>query len=394
MVEKTGDKTGKLVIIGGGPAGLSAARAYRDAGGSGPVRIISADIDAPYERPQLSKEFLRGDAEDEDLPLEDAEFYRDHDITLTLDEPVTSLDTGARTITTASGETVSYTTCVLATGSEPALPPFDGADHPDVHLLRSAASARRLRQAAGEARSAIIVGSGFIGCEAAVSLARKGVQVTLFTPESLPQADRLGKDAGKRILHWLKAEGVSVLTETKVEGIEDGFRVHTDLVPTLDAGFVLLATGIEPRIDLAKGAGLDIADGRIKVDEHMRTSADGVLAAGDIALAHNTSAGRALQVEHWGEALTMGEIAGRTAAGEQASWDNAPGFWTVIGDKVLKYAAWGDGFDQTQVVNYADGGFTVLYGKEGTTVGVLTHNADEDYDHGTKLVERAAPLPK
>jgi NADPH-dependent 2,4-dienoyl-CoA reductase/sulfur reductase-like enzyme len=283
---------------------------------------------------------------------------------------------------------------VLATGSEPARPPFDGADHPDVHLLRSAASARRLREAASDARSAIVVGSGFIGCEAAVSLARKGVQVTLFTPESLPQAARLGDIAGKRILHWLKAEGVSVLTETEVDGIEDGFRVHTDLVPTLDAGMVLLATGIEPRIDLAKGAGLDIADGRVRVDEHMRTSADGVLAAGDIALAHNTSAGRALRVEHWGEALTMGEIAGRTAAGDQANWDNAPGFWTVIGDKVLKYAAWGDGFDQTEVVNYADGGFTVWYGKEGTTVGVLTHDADADYARGTELVESGAPLPK
>jgi 3-phenylpropionate/trans-cinnamate dioxygenase ferredoxin reductase subunit len=382
-----------LVIIGGGPAGLSAARSYRDAGGSGPIRMISADDEPPYQRPPLSKDFLRGDADDGDLPLEGKDFYREHDITLSLGDAALSLDPDARTVTTAAGETVSYANCVLATGSAPVRPPVPGADHEDVLVLRSAASARRLRETASHARSAIVVGSGFIGCEAAVSLARRGVQVTLMSPEKLPQADRLGEVAGKRIRQWLKAEGVSVLFETTLEGIEDGYRVHTDLVPTVDAGLILLATGIEPRIGLAEKAGLEIAEGRVRVDEHMRTSAAGVLAVGDVALAYNTSAGRALAVEHWGEALKMGEVAGRTAAGEQANWDNAPGFWTVIGDRVLKYAAWGDGYDHAEFVNYADGGFTIWYGCEGTTVGVLTHEADDDYEHGSALVEQGKPLP-
>jgi NADPH-dependent 2,4-dienoyl-CoA reductase/sulfur reductase-like enzyme len=196
-----------------------------------------------------------------------------------------------------------------------------------------------------------------------------------------------------RILGWLKSEGVSVLRSATLEGIEDGYRVHTDLVPTMDTQLIVLATGVEPRTALATAAGLDMARGRVRADEHMRTSAPGVLAAGDVALAYNVSAQRAHSVEHWGEALTMGEIAGRTAAGEQASWDNAPGFWSVIGDRVLKYAAWGDGFDQAELVNYADGGFTVWYGRNGVTVGVLTHDADEDYERGSKLVERGEPLP-
>jgi NADPH-dependent 2,4-dienoyl-CoA reductase/sulfur reductase-like enzyme len=385
--------TGTLVIVGGGPAGLSAARSYREARGSRPIRMISADDDPPYGRPPLSKDFLRGEAEDSDLPLAGQDFYRDHDITLTLGDTVTSLDPSAQTVTTASGETVPYANCVLATGSEPVRPPVPGADHKDVLVLRSAASARRLREAASDARSAIVVGSGFIGCEAAVSLARRGIQVTLMSPEKLPQAARLGDAAGRRIRQWLKAEGVSVLFETTLEGIEDGYRVHTDLVPTVDARLVLLATGIEPRVELAEKAGLEVSEGRVRVDEHMRTSAAGVFAAGDVALAYNTSAGRALPVEHWGEALKMGEIAGRTAAGEQVSWDNAPGFWTVIGDRVLKYAAWGDGFDHTEFVNYADGGFSVWYGRQGTTVGVLSYEADDDYERGTALVEQGKPLP-
>jgi len=386
-------RNGTLVIIGGGPAGLSAARSYREAGGTGPVRIISADDEPPYQRPPLSKEFLRGEAEDGDLPLEDNDFYREHEIELSLGDPVTSLDPEARTVTTAAGESLSYEHCVLATGSEPIRPDVPGADHEDVLVLRSAASARRLREVASGIRSAIVVGSGFIGCEAAVSLARRGIQVTLMSPEKLPQADRLGAAAGKRIRQWLKAEGVSVLPETTLKGIEDGYRVHTDLVPTVDAGVVLLATGVAPRTELAKKAGLEVFEGRVRVDEHMRTSAARVFAAGDVALAYNTSAGRALSVEHWGEALKMGEIAGRAAAGEDVSWDNAPGFWTVIGDRVLKYAAWGDGYDQAELVNYADGGFTVWYGCTGTTVGVLTHEADDDYERGTALVEQGKPLP-
>jgi NADPH-dependent 2,4-dienoyl-CoA reductase/sulfur reductase-like enzyme len=196
-----------------------------------------------------------------------------------------------------------------------------------------------------------------------------------------------------RILGWLKSEGVSVLRSATLEGIEDGYRVHTDLVPTMDTQLIVLATGVEARAGLAAAAGLGMARGRVRADEHMRTSAPGVLAARDVALAYNVSAQRALPVEHWGEALTMGEIAGRTAAGEQASWDNAPGFWSVIGDRVLKYAAWGDGFDQAELVNYADGGFTVWYGRNGVTIGVLAHEADDDYERGSKLVERGEPLP-
>ncbi|PWV72534.1 hypothetical protein SAMN05421630_112105 [Prauserella marina] len=130
-------------------------------------------------------------------------------------------------------------------------------------------------------------------------------------------------------------------------------------------------------------------------DQHLRASAEDVFAAGDVALAHNESAGRRLPVEHWGEAETMGAIAGSGAAGEQRSWRDAPGFWTVLGERVLKYAAWGDGFSESRVTFHdePDGAFTVWYGKNGTTVGVLTHQADEDYARGTELVERGAALP-
>jgi NADPH-dependent 2,4-dienoyl-CoA reductase/sulfur reductase-like enzyme len=206
-----------------------------------------------------------------------------------------------------------------------------------------------------------VIGSGFIGCEAAASLAIKGLDVTLVTDEDIPHQARLGEAAGRRIAGWLLALGVTLRTGTKAtEG-------------------TLMAVGVESE--------------RIPVDAGMRTSRDGVYAAGDLVSAHNASAGRPLAVEHWGEALNMGEIAGRNAAGEDRAWDVAPGFWSTIGTHTLKYAAWGDGFDEARMVEHARGAFTVWYGREGTTVGVLTHDRDEDYERGKSLVETGAPLP-
>ncbi|EOD65271.1 NAD(P)/FAD-dependent oxidoreductase [Amycolatopsis vancoresmycina] len=377
-----------LVVIGSGPAGVSAVRAYREAGGAGEVRLLSADADPPYERPPLSKEFLRGEA---GLSPIDEDFAKIHDVTVTLDDPVTEL--GEDRVRTASGAVHGFTTCLLATGAEPVRPGIPGADHRDVRTLRSAADSRALRAAASGVRSAIVVGAGFIGCEAAVSLSRLGLQVTVVCPDDVPQEKRLGRDAGRFLLRWLKAEGVSVLRGTKLLAVEGGHRIRTDLVPVLDAGVVVLATGVRPRTELAEAAGIALEQGRIRTDEHLRTSRPGVLAAGDVALAYNPAAGRALAVEHWGEGLAMGEVAGRTAAGQDAAWAEVPGFWSVIGDRVLKYAAWGDGFDRAHPRPRDDGGFTVWYERDGRTVGVLTHEADEDYERGQDLVRRGAPVP-
>ena len=177
-----------------------------------------------------------------------------------------------------------------------------------------------------------------------------------------------------------------------VESIEPGV-VRVPGAPAIEADLVLTAAGVRPRAELAEAAGLEVRDGRIVTDERMRTSAPGVYAAGDVALATNAAAGRRLPVEHWGEALNHGEVAGAQAAGGDAEWATAPGFWSTIGERTLKHVAWGDGFDEARLVVHPGGGWTVWYGRGGTTVGVLTHECDEDYEHGRGLVERARPLP-
>ena len=166
---------------------------------------------------------------------------------------------------------------------------------------------------------------------------------------------------------------------------------------TVSGKTVLLAAGVMPRIRLAEEAGLEIEEGGIVTDSSMRTSAPGIFAVGDIAFAMNEAAGGRQKVEHWGDALNHGRIAGTVLAGGEAVWKEAPGFWSTIGDKTLKYWAWSGGWDEARFVE-KDGSegeaFAVWYGREGVTVGVLAHNADEDYEEGRELVERRAPLPR
>ena len=180
-----------LLVVGSGPAGVAAAVAYRDAGGRGPVRIVTADEHLPYDRPPLSKDLLRGETHPDDVWLHPDGFYADRDIEIVRDAPVGALDP-AGTVTLDDGRRIGFATCVLATGARPVRPPVPGTDRPTVHDLRSLTEALTLREAAAKATSAVVVGSGFIGCEAAASLARRGLRVTLVTTEERPQAARLG----------------------------------------------------------------------------------------------------------------------------------------------------------------------------------------------------------
>lgn len=375
-----------LVVIGSGPAGFSAARAYREAGG-GAVVLVTADLHLPYNRPPLSKDFLRGESGLDDLPLEDEDFYLEHEIEVLLGQRVTKLLPGEKRIVLGDGESVAFDRCVLATGSAPNPLPVAGGDHPDLLMLRSRVDGERLRTAADGAGSAVVIGSGFIGCEAAASLAARGLSVTMVSTEELPQAGRLGAEVGGRIASWLDDAGVRLIGGVDVTSLDGGHRVTLADGTEYAADLVLVAAGVTPQIDLAESAGLRTHDGRVVVDEQLRTSADDVFAAGDIVHAHNVAAGRSLSVEHWGDAERMGEIAGAGAADSEDRWAQAPGFWSEIGGHSLKYAAWGDGYDELRFVPHDDGGFTVWYGQRGTTVGVLTHRADDDYQRGQRLVE-------
>ena len=288
-----------------------------------------------------------------------------------------------------------FDVAVLATGSAPASLPVPGGDDPGLFLLRSRRQGEDLRdavRAAGEDASVVVVGSGFIGCEAAASLAGLGLHVTLVSDESAPQEARLGEHAAGRIADWLSETGVRLQLGSAVSEFPDATSVRTEDGSTHRGDVVLVAAGVEPASQIADEAGLTCEDGLVVVDSSMRTSHPRLYAAGDVALAYNDAAGRAVAVEHWGDAMAQGEVAGQAAAGQAAIWDQAPGFWSVIGDRTLKYSAWGDGWDDVRVDEGGDGGFAVWYLADGIVVGVLAHQRDDAYEEGQDLVRRRASM--
>ena len=375
-----------LLVIGSGPAGIGAAEGFRRLNSGAPVRILTADTDPPYARPPLSKEFLRGDTED--IGLHPAQWFDDRGLQIILDAAVEHLDPVQRTVT-AAGRSYGYDSVVIASGAGPAPLAVPGAHH--AVQLRSRRDAERLRAAAGSAATAVVIGSGFIGCEVAASLAMKGLSVDIVSPEAIPQQHRLGDAAGHKLLDLLRDTGArftggAAVTEIRAESVmlDDGDVRSADLI--------VAATGIRPNSGIAEAAGIPLQHGRIPVGLGMRTPTAGVYAAGDVALCFNMTARRPLRVEHWQDAADQGEAAGVSAAGGEGSWSGVPGFWTTIGEATVKYHAWGDGYDESRLVE-RENGFTVWYQAAGAAVGVLTYNADEDYDMGGRLIAAGKPAP-
>jgi 3-phenylpropionate/trans-cinnamate dioxygenase ferredoxin reductase subunit len=379
----------RLVIVGAGPSGLATARAYRDGGGRGRVTLLTPEPYAPYHRPPLTKGYLRGKASREDLPIESDAWYEANGVGLRLLTNAGAIDRERRMVITDEGEELSYDVCVLATGSEPRRPPVPGGDDPEILTMRTIENSTRLQDRAGEGDRVVIIGSGFIGCEASASLSMRGAEVTLISREASPQRARLGQEVGERIEGWLRDYGVDLRLGAGIEGIEGTDGGHTVSLgdgEKVETGTVLFATGVAPRVRLASEAGLEVDHGII-TDSSMRTSAPGIYAVGDIAQAYNEPAGRHLSVEHWGDALEHGRIAGTVISGSEAAWSMVPGFWSTIGDKTLRYRAWGDGWDEQRFEDDGEA-FTVWYGKDGVLVGVLSHGADEDYERGRSMIER------
>jgi NADPH-dependent 2,4-dienoyl-CoA reductase/sulfur reductase-like enzyme len=373
-----------FVAIGSGPAGLSAAETFRSRHPHIPVRILTFDSALPYAKPPLSKGYLRGREDKHDL--HSAGWFVRNNVDLIRGVTVEAIDVANQEVVTAGGRRYPYWHLVVAAGATAVHLDVPGAEA--ALTLRSFADAVALKMAARYADSAVVIGGGLIGCEAAVALAGLGVATTMVAAESVPLQRRFGLEVGERVEKILSDNGVRFIGETTVSGIDDT-QVLLDDGAGIDSDLVVAATGVRPDIRLADDAGLETRDGRIVVDEHMHASARNVYAAGDIALAHNVTAGRCIRAEHWRDAAQEGLVAGLTAAGFPAAWDQVPGFSCTIGDSVLKYRGWGTGFDCCRLIDHRKG-FTVWYMADGDVVGVLTLNADDDFAHAEELLRADA----
>ena len=385
----------RIVIVGAGPAGFATARAYREHGGEGSVTLLGEEPLLPYERPHLTKDFLRGELDAVELPIEQEEWFHSHDVQLRLGVRATAIDPRGETVTVAGDAPLRADAIVLATGSEPMRGDVPGIDDPLVMTMRALPDSIAVSARAHAGEPALVIGTGFIGCEIAASLAMRGAQVTLIGQESLPQIERLGEDVAGHIAGWLKELGVELIGDATVSAVDDGQVVELEGGSRLRGSCIVLGMGVRPRGRLAEAAGLRMSGGAVIVDEAMRSlGSHGILlAVGDVACAHNAGAGRHLRVEHWGDALEHGEVAGRTLAGQDGRWESVPGFWSTIGTRTMKYAAWGDGYEESRLVSHPDGGFTVWYSRGSVAVGVLTYDCDEDYERGSELIRRREPAP-
>ncbi len=341
-----------VLIVGGGAAGLAAAEMLRREGYEGPVTLVSSDTSAPYDRPNVSKDYLAGNAPEEWMPLRPEAWYGEQRIELILGRTAVGVDTSKRSVRLDDGRELSWGALLLATGATPVHLDVPGSGEPHVHYVRSLADGRAIVAAAEEAERAVIVGASFIGLEVAASLTTGGIEVHVVAPEAVPMERILGAELGTFVRRLHEEHGVHFHLGRTVGSIEPG-EVTLDDGTGVQADLVVIGVGVRPNLDLARHAGLDV-DGGVLVDEHLRTSAEGVWAAGDIARWPDPHTGDRIRVEHWVIAQRQGQTAARNMLGAAETFDQVPFFWSQHYDLPINYVGHGAGWDSATVSGSVD----------------------------------------
>jgi NADPH-dependent 2,4-dienoyl-CoA reductase/sulfur reductase-like enzyme/nitrite reductase/ring-hydroxylating ferredoxin subunit len=360
-----------VVIVGGGAAGVAALEMLRRQGYAGPITMISADADPPVDRPNLSKDYLAGEAEEDWIPLWPDSFYAEQKIEMLLNRRVTAIDTARRIVRMDDGSERSYGALLLATGADPVRLPIPGADGSNVLLLRSFADSRAIVERTAQAKQVVVVGASFIGLEVAASLRARGIAVDVVAPESMPLERVLGADVGRYVRSLHEAQGVRFHLGQTVTGVK-GRTVTLSGGGTLDADFVVMGVGVRPAVSVAEQAGLTMDRG-IAVNEYLETSAPGVFAAGDVARWPDPHTGDRIRVEHWVVAQRQGQTAARNILGARERFDAVPFFWSKHYDTSIKYIGHAEKWDDVRVEGSVDAGdCSVSYLRGGRTLAVAT----------------------
>jgi 3-phenylpropionate/trans-cinnamate dioxygenase ferredoxin reductase subunit len=382
-----------FVIVGAGLTGGAAVQTLREEGFDGRIVLIGDEAHLPYERPPLSKEYLRGEQEREELFVRPPSWFEENDIELRVGERATALDPDGPAVE-LDDERIEADAVLLATGGRPRRMP--GPDSERVLYLRTIEDSDRVRDAMGSGRL-VIVGAGFIGAEVAASARSKGVDVTVLEMAPVPLIRALGEEMGRLYGQIHRDHGVDLRTDEGVEGIEeaaDAVIVRTTKSDAIEADAVVVGVGIEPNVELAESAGLQIDNG-VAVDEQCRTSVEGIFAAGDLANHRHPVFGRAIRVEHFDNALKMGAHVARVMMGQDAPFDDPHWFWSDQYDVNLQYGGFAHEWDRIVTRgSLGDRDGVAFYLKDGVLLAALGLNRGKDVRRAMKLIRaQARPDP-
>jgi 3-phenylpropionate/trans-cinnamate dioxygenase ferredoxin reductase subunit len=376
-----------FVVVGAGLAGGRAVETLRAEGFDGRVVLVGAEPDRPYERPPLSKEVVRGDAEAESVFLRDHEWYASNDIELLLGRSVTALE--GTMLRFEDGEVIAFDTCLLATGGRVRRLHGDGADLDGVHYLRTVREAVALRDELQRTRRVVVVGAGFIGAEVAASARTLGCDVTMIEMLEVPLQRVLGDELGRLYARIHTDHGVDLRLAEGVESFQGSSRVEAVVGTSgtlYPADLVVVGVGIDPNTELARDAGIDCDNG-ILVDEFCRTSAPGVYAAGDVARRPDAFAGRLIRVEHFQNAQNQGVAAAKSMLGKGESFEEVPWFWSDQYDTNLQMLGHPEGSPVVRG-SYDDLDFIAFWLRGDNVVAALAMNRGRDISVTRRLIER------
>jgi 3-phenylpropionate/trans-cinnamate dioxygenase ferredoxin reductase subunit len=384
-----------FVILGASLAGAKAAETLRAEGFDGRVVLIGEEPARPYERPPLSKDYLRGEKGFDDAAVHDEGFYDAKAIELHTSTTATALDPGASEVALASGEHIGYDRLLLATGARPRRLTVPGADLPGVYYLRTVADADALRQSITASSRVVVIGAGWIGAEVAASARQLGAEVAMVELASVPLERVLGPEVGAIYRDLHAQHGVELHFGVGVDSLEGGAAVETVRLAdgtVLSADVVVVGVGVTPRVELARGAGLALDNG-VAVDEHLASSAPGVYAAGDVANAFHPRYGIRIRLEHWSAALNQGPTAARNMLGAPTVYDRMPYFFSDQYDLGMEYRGFAPSWDDVLFRGAPDSGqFIAFWMRQGRVLAAMNANIWDVGEALEALIRAEAPL--